>query len=113
MKRSKLGKESHLHRSLEARQLALKLLANVTYGYTSAGFSGRMPCGAIADSIVAIGRETLERAIAMVHARPEWGGEVVYGDTDSMFVEFKGKTREEAFRIGAEIAKEVCYVRGL
>ncbi|XP_046848487.1 DNA polymerase zeta catalytic subunit-like isoform X2 [Xenia sp. Carnegie-2017] len=29
---------------LDARQLALKLIANVTYGYTSANFSGRMPC---------------------------------------------------------------------
>jgi hypothetical protein len=30
--------------SCNARQFALKLVANVTYGYTSAGFSGRMPC---------------------------------------------------------------------
>ena len=29
---------------LDARQLGLKLIANVTYGYTSANFSGRMPC---------------------------------------------------------------------
>ncbi|GFR46656.1 hypothetical protein Agub_g8267, partial [Astrephomene gubernaculifera] len=30
-----------LHRVLNARQLGLKLIANVTYGYTAAGFSGR------------------------------------------------------------------------
>lgn len=35
---------SSLHRVLHARQLGLKLIANVTYGYTSANFSGRMPC---------------------------------------------------------------------
>ena len=29
---------------LDARQLGLKLIANVTYGYTAANFSGRMPC---------------------------------------------------------------------
>ena len=29
---------------LDHRQLGLKLIANVTYGYTSASFSGRMPC---------------------------------------------------------------------
>lgn len=46
---------------LDAKQLTLKLLANVTYGYTSASFSGRMPSVEIADSIVATGRETLER----------------------------------------------------
>lgn len=33
-----------LGRMLDARQLGLKLIANVTYGYTSAHFSGRMPC---------------------------------------------------------------------
>uniref|UniRef100_A0A0A9YVZ0 DNA polymerase zeta catalytic subunit n=1 Tax=Lygus hesperus TaxID=30085 RepID=A0A0A9YVZ0_LYGHE len=33
-----------LHRVLDARQMGLKLIANVTYGYTSANFSGRMPC---------------------------------------------------------------------
>lgn len=33
-----------LHRMLDSRQLGLKLIANVTYGYTSANFSGRMPC---------------------------------------------------------------------
>ena len=33
-----------LERLLHARQLGLKLIANVTFGYTSANFSGRMPC---------------------------------------------------------------------
>lgn len=33
-----------LMRLLDARQLGLKLIANVTFGYTSAGYSGRMPC---------------------------------------------------------------------
>ena len=50
-----------LLRLLDARQLTLKYIANVTYGYTSATFSGRMPAVEIADSIVQTGRETLER----------------------------------------------------
>lgn len=33
-----------LQRVLHSQQLGLKLIANVTYGYTSANFSGRMPC---------------------------------------------------------------------
>ena len=41
--------------SLNARQFGLKLLANVSYGYTAAGFSGRMPCAELADSIVSTG----------------------------------------------------------
>jgi DNA polymerase zeta len=96
-----------LQRLLNNRQLALKLIANVTYGYTSASFSGRMPCSEIADSIVQTGRETLEKAIALIHSIDRWGAEVVYGDTDSLFVYLKGRTREEAFDIGEEIAQAV------
>jgi DNA polymerase zeta len=92
---------------LNNRQLALKLIANVTYGYTSASFSGRMPCSEIADSIVQSGRETLEKAIAMIHSVSRWGAEVVYGDTDSLFVHLKGRTKDEAFQIGKEIADAV------
>ena len=39
----------------------LILGSNVTYGYTSASFSGRMPAVEVADSIVQSGRETLEK----------------------------------------------------
>ena len=96
-----------LQRLLNNRQLALKLIANVTYGYTSASFSGRMPCSEIADSIVQTGRETLEKAIALIHSVERWGAEVVYGDTDSLFVYLKGRTKDEAFDLGNEIAKTI------
>ncbi|TVY19539.1 DNA polymerase zeta catalytic subunit [Lachnellula arida] len=96
-----------LQRLLNNRQLAIKLIANVTYGYTSASFSGRMPCSEIADSIVQTGRETLEKAIALIHSVKRWGAEVVYGDTDSLFVYLKGRTKDQAFDIGEEIAKTV------
>ena len=99
--------DKSLQRLLNNRQLALKLIANVTYGYTSASFSGRMPCSEIADSIVQTGRETLEKAIALIHSVERWGAEVVYGDTDSLFVYLKGRTKDEAFDIGNEIAKTV------
>ncbi|KAJ5111121.1 C4-type zinc-finger of DNA polymerase delta [Penicillium argentinense] len=96
-----------LQRLLNNRQLALKLIANVTYGYTSASYSGRMPCSEIADSIVQSGRETLEKAIAYIHSVERWGAEVVYGDTDSLFVYLKGRSRDQAFDIGGEIAQAV------
>lgn len=96
-----------LQQLLNNRQLALKLLANVTYGYTSASFSGRMPCSEIADSIVQTARETLERAIAFVHSVERWGAEVVYGDTDSIFIHLKGRTKDQAFDIGNEISKAI------
>uniref|UniRef100_A0A023F1I9 DNA polymerase n=1 Tax=Triatoma infestans TaxID=30076 RepID=A0A023F1I9_TRIIF len=105
MKRHKNNKL--LYQILDARQLGLKLIANVTYGYTSANFSGRMPCIEVGDSVVSKGRETLERAIKLVQKTKKWGVEVVYGDTDSMFVLCRGKTRQEAFKIGQEIADAV------
>ncbi|KAJ8314548.1 hypothetical protein KUTeg_006698 [Tegillarca granosa] len=96
-----------LHRLLDARQLGLKLIANVTYGYTGANFSGRMPCVEVADSIVRKARETLERAIKLVEDTPEWGAKVVYGDTDSLFILLKGRSKDEAFKIGYEICDAV------
>ncbi|KAG0330369.1 DNA polymerase zeta [Dissophora globulifera] len=92
---------------LNLRQLSLKFIANVTYGYTSASFSGRMPGIEIADSIVLSGRETLERSIRFVNDNPKWNARVVYGDTDSMFVQLKGRTRQEAFEIGYDIAETI------
>uniref|UniRef100_A0A8D1LRW5 DNA polymerase zeta catalytic subunit n=1 Tax=Sus scrofa TaxID=9823 RepID=A0A8D1LRW5_PIG len=96
-----------LSRMLEARQLGLKLIANVTFGYTAANFSGRMPCIEVGDSIVHKARETLERAIKLVNDTKKWGARVVYGDTDSMFVLLKGATKEQSFKIGQEIAEAV------
>jgi DNA polymerase zeta len=43
-----------LQRCLNARQFGLKMIANVSYGYTSASFSGRMPCAELADTIVQV-----------------------------------------------------------
>jgi DNA polymerase zeta len=96
-----------LQRCLQARQLGLKLIANVTYGYTAANFSGRMPLPELADAIVSSGRATLERAIEMVNSNAEWDAKVVYGDTDSLFVHLPGRTKEQAFAIGAAIAAAV------
>ncbi|KAK1171883.1 DNA polymerase zeta catalytic subunit-like [Acipenser oxyrinchus oxyrinchus] len=94
-------------RMLDARQLGLKLIANVTFGYTAAHFSGRMPSVEVGDSIVHKARETLERAIKLVNDTKKWGAHVVYGDTDSMFVLLKGATKKQAFKIGQEIAEAV------
>jgi DNA polymerase zeta len=106
--RMKFDKDDKLlQQKLNSWQLALKLTANVTYGYTSATFSGRMPCVEIADAIVQSGKETLEKAISLIHSEERWGAEVVYGDTDSLFVHLKGKTKDEAFDIGEEIAERV------
>lgn len=43
---------NNLQRILHSQQLGLKLIANVTYGYTSANFSGRMPCIEVYEIII-------------------------------------------------------------
>jgi len=43
----------------------------------------------------------------MVNGHPSWGARVVYGDTDSLFVLLEGRSRDDAFAIGAEIAAAV------
>ncbi|TCD71522.1 DNA polymerase zeta [Steccherinum ochraceum] len=102
-----VGDDKALRRVLDARQLGLKFIANVTYGYTSATYSGRMPAVEIADSIVQSGRETLEKAIQLIDGNEKWGARVVYGDTDSLFIYLRGKTKDQAFRIGHDIADTV------
>ncbi|KAL6531367.1 DNA polymerase zeta [Orobanche minor] len=66
-----------------------------------------MPCAELADSIVQCGRRTLEAAISLVNLNDKWKARVVYGDTDSMFVLLKGRSLNEAFTVGREIASAV------
>ncbi|KAK6465757.1 hypothetical protein DFJ63DRAFT_283621 [Scheffersomyces coipomensis] len=96
--------DSELVKLYNSRQLALKLIANVTYGYTSATFSGRMPNSDVSDAIVSTGREILTKSIELIENN-DFGGKVVYGDTDSLFVYFPGKSKAEAFKLGREIAE--------
>lgn len=99
-----------LKRQLDVCQLGLKLIANVTYGYTSAYFSGRMPCVDVAESIVSKGRETLEQTILFIDqwgAQSGTGAKVVYGDTDSVFISFPGSTLKEAFQLSELLATEI------
>lgn len=96
-----------MQQRLQEQQLALKMLANVTYGYTAASFTGRMPCVDLAEAIVSLGRQTLERAAALIHSTPAWKAEVVYGDTDSLFVLLRGRSLPEAFAIGQQMADAV------
>lgn len=64
-----------------------------------------MPNSEIADSIVSLAKETLLTAINI--AEKEFKGKVIYGDTDSIFVLFEGRTIKEAFKIGYQIAERV------
>lgn len=100
-------------RQLEAKQLALKYVANVTYGYTSATFSGRCAMPLLADTIVECARRTLSNAINLANSWGQdrdnkwYGCKVLYGDTDSCFVRLPGRSVQEAFTFGEEFCKAV------
>lgn len=92
----------HYKSILDFNQLALKGIVNTTYGYINAGFSGRMPNAQIGDSIVEYGRIILTTSINYVMEHFP-SVEVVYADTDSMFIQCKGFSRHDAFALGRQL----------
>ncbi|EEA08392.1 DNA polymerase family B, putative [Cryptosporidium muris RN66] len=78
---------------LEYRQLGLKLFMNILYGYAAASFCGRIPLSDLADSIIMTARDT--------------NAQIIYGDTDSVFVKLEGRSLQEAFTITNNIVDTV------
>lgn len=90
---------------LDKRQNAIKVTCNSVYGFTGVA-SGILPCLKIAETVTLQGRTMLERTKAFMEAisHPEVEAlvgyqipcehdasfRVIYGDTDSLFVECKG-----------------------
>ena len=69
-----------LHALYDARQRALKLEANSTYGFLGAGKVGKLPMVALAASVTYHGRELIELTRDIVHReQPEC--RVIYGDS--------------------------------
>ncbi|OYT52093.1 DNA polymerase [Candidatus Bathyarchaeota archaeon ex4484_135] len=80
-----------LYRLLDARQKALKVVANATYGY--AGWLGaRWYLRPVAESTAAWGRYVISKTIEMAK---EMGIELIYGDTDSVFVRYEPEKVEK------------------
>lgn len=102
------------YRILDARQKAIKVIANATYGY--AGWIGaRWYIKPVAEAVTAWGRHIIMNTIK---AAKDIGLEVIYGDTDSIFVkndpekiERLSKIVEEKF--GLEIKPDKIYTRVL
>ncbi|CAG9466535.1 unnamed protein product [Pedinophyceae sp. YPF-701] len=98
---------------LDGRQLALKVSANSVYGFTGATV-GKMPCLEISKSVTSFGREMIEMTRGKVEAhytrKNGYANDavVIYGDTDSVMVNFKTGSGDgavaEAMRLGAEAA---------
>ena len=103
----KYNENSTIYSFLNNRQLGIKGLANVIYGYTSAGFSGRMPNTDIGDTIVSLGRKIVTSSINYIENESNYNCKVIYSDTDSMFISLYNKSPEEAILIGKKIAMEI------
>jgi len=76
--------DSPEYRVLFERQKAVKILANATYGYMGWGHA-RWYCREGAEAVTAWGRETILKAIEIAKSL---GLKVIYGDTDSIFLQY-------------------------
>lgn len=94
---------------LDGRQLALKVSANSVYGFTGATV-GKLPCLAISSSVTGYGRQMIEATQQLVQKHYTKANgyktdcQVIYGDTDSVMVNFGVETLEEAMALGTEAA---------
>ncbi|GAB6033248.1 DNA polymerase delta catalytic subunit [Chamberlinius hualienensis] len=97
---------------LDGRQLALKLSANSVYGFTGAQV-GKLPCLEISQSVTSFGRQMIEQTKVEVEAKYiidngyKHNAKVIYGDTDSVMVQFGVESLEEAMELGREAAQFV------
>lgn len=77
-------KDSFQKSLLDGMQLALKISANSVYGFTGVLKNALLPCLPIAICTTFHGRNTLMMTQRIVEKN--YGGHVIYGDTDSVFV---------------------------
>ena len=100
------------YRVLDARQKAVKVITNASYGY--AGWTGaRWYMKPVAEAAAAWARQTILDAIKMADKA---GLKVVYGDTDSIFVGYEPEkieklSEEIESKFGLEIKPDEVYVR--
>ncbi|MGB9713895.1 MAG: DNA-directed DNA polymerase [Candidatus Bathyarchaeales archaeon] len=100
------------HRVLDARQKAVKVITNASYGY--AGWIGaRWYIKPVAEAATAWGRHTI---LTTIEIAKKWGLKVVYGDTDSIFIRHEPEkvekfSREIEEKLGLEIKPDKVYVR--
>ena len=85
-------------------QLAYKVVANSIYGQAGARTSPIRNMF-VAACTTAAGRRALQFARRV--AESEFGGDVVYGDTDSIFVKFPTKDVAESIRMGMECGNSI------
>lgn len=107
-----LNPEDSLYKVLDARQKAIKVISNAMYGY--AGWIGaRWYIKPVAEAVTAWGRSLISNTLKISN---EIGLKVIYGDTDSLFVEYKPELIEKLLErvkgeLGFEARVDKVYVR--
>ncbi len=96
-------KDPDKKRILYAKQWALKILANAFYGYTGY-LRAKTYVMEVANTITAFGRELLQKTRREII---NMGYEVIYGDTDSVFVKVSSSNLEKAYKKGNEIVNKI------
>lgn len=98
-------------RTLDAKQHALKILANSIYGYT--GYArARLYVADVANAITAYGRSNIEKTRKFIEEKfPDL--DVVYGDTDSVFIKANEPDLEKAWELGTKISQLATQQTGL
>lgn len=91
-------------RVLNAKQLALKIMANSFYGYTGY-LRARLYVMDVANSITAYGRENIQKTKKIIEEN--FPVEVIYGDTDSIFLKTDITNLDKAAQLGKRISKYV------
>lgn len=102
--RQRAGKETLRAQQLDIRQLAIKLTANSLYGCL--GFEGsRFFARPLAELVTSQGRETLQSTVDLV--RDVFNAQVIYGDTDSLFVYTGLEDIGLVRKLGMELKRDV------
>lgn len=93
------------------KQLAFKVSMNSIYGFCGST-RGMLPCPEVSSTTTAIGRQMIERTKTIVETEYP-GARVVYGDTDSVFVNFRAddpdpvERMKRSFALGEEAAQRI------
>lgn len=99
----KFEKGSLDYKLADGKQLALKVSCNSVYGFCGVLNNGMFPCMPVAVATTFNGRNLIQQTKRFVET--EYGATVIYGDTDSVMLQFPGVTTvARAFELAEEVS---------
>lgn len=99
-------------RVLDGRQMALKRFSNILFSYSNCN-AGKMVCTPFFESVTACGRTIIEQTKNAAEAQYKFtnGYEndaiVIYGDTDSLMINFGVKSLDRSIELGREFVRKI------